>query len=253
MEDLEFLKKFDDMKFFALLLAALLFGGTAAAQTTPPTFNGATTKIFLSRLTAQAKLVAIEKKYPYEELTELNCVAFLVDTTGQVSQWRFRDNTCKGRDSVGYAPASEATRRLLTEAFDNMEGEWQPARRGDRKVRFTVNLVVRLPVKAIAQALDPDPLLFMEQDPGESFVPWFRPRVRYDERFAKVEGLVHVRFFVEADGSVTIDEVVESPDEKLTKEVLRVIRNSRGKWTPRKVDGVAQRSAYELRMNYGKQ
>ena len=56
-----------------------------------------------------------------------------------------------------------------------------------------------------------------------------------------------------ADGSVTIDEVVESPDEKLTKEVLRVIRNSRGKWTPRKVDGVAQRSAYELRMNYGKQ
>lgn len=239
------------MKVSAILVAALLFCGAANAQPIePPTFDGAIVKIFGARLTAEAKRVAIEKKYPYDELTELSCVAFLVDTTGQVSQWRFLDNTCKGRDSVGYAPASEATRRLLTEAFGNMAGEWQPARRGDRKVRFTVSLVVRLPLGAIAQALDPDPLLFMGQDPDESFVPWFRPRVRYDERFAKVGGKVHVRFFVEPDGGITIDEVVESPDEKLTKEVLRVIRNSRGKWTPRKADGVAQRTPYEVRMNY---
>lgn len=239
------------MKVSAILVAALLFCGAANAQPVePPTFDGAIVKIFGARLTAEAKRVAIEKKYPYDELTELSCVAFLVDTMGQVSQWRFPDNTCKGRDSVGYAPASDATRRLLTEAFGNMAGKWQPARRGDRKVWFTVSMLIRLPLEAIAQALDPDPLLFQGENPDKSFVPWLRPRVRYDERFAKVGGKVHVRFFVEADGSISIDEVVESPDEKLTKEVLRVIRNSRGKWTPRKADGVAQRTPYEVRMNY---
>ena len=45
-------------------------------------------------------------------------------------------------------------------------------------------------------------------------------------------------------------EVVQSPDERLTKEVLRVIRSSKGKWTPRKVRGVPQRTAYEYRVNY---
>ncbi|MDE6375181.1 MAG: energy transducer TonB, partial [Alistipes sp.] len=109
---------------------------------------------------------------------------------------------------------------------------------------------LRIPVDGIEQALNPDPLLFQGEDPDKSFYSWMRTRVRYDERFAKVGGKVHVRFFVEPDGGITIDEVVESPDAKLTKEVLRVIRNSRGKWTPRKVDGVAQRTSYEVRINY---
>ena len=32
--------------------------------------------------------------------------------------------------------------------------------------------------------------------------------------------------------------------------LTRAIRNSRGKWTPRKVDGVAQRTPYEVQINY---
>ena len=52
------------------------------------------------------------------------------------------------------------------------------------------------------------------------------------------------------DGKITIGDVVESPDERLTKEVIRVIRNSRGEWTPRKVRGVPQRTAYQFRCNY---
>lgn len=239
------------MKYFATLFAAFLFGGMVAAQeVTPPTFNGGAVKFFRARLTAEAKRLAIERNYPYDELSEEVVVAFRIDTAGHVSQWRFRDNTCEGADSIGVAPASEPTRRLLTEAFGSMQGEWQPALRGGRKIFYNQTLRLRLPVKEIERALNPDPLLFMGQDPGESFIPWFRPRVRYDGRFSGVGGLVHVRFFVEADGSVTIGEVVESPDEKLTKEVLRVIRSSRGKWTPRKVDGVAQRTPYEVRMNY---
>ncbi|MCM1151917.1 MAG: energy transducer TonB [Alistipes sp.] len=238
------------MKFATLLLALLSCGIAATQEVTPPTFDGGAMKFFRARLVAEAKRLAIEKKYSAEELSEEVVVAFRIDTAGRVDRWRFLDNTCEGRDSVAQAPASEPTKRLLTEAFGNLRGEWQPARRGDRKVRYSQSLVLRLPVEAIARALDPDPLLFLGEDPAKSLYPWMRMRVRYDERFAKVGGRVHVRFFVEADGSITIDEVVSSPDEKLTKEVLRVLRNSRGKWTPRKVDGTPQRTPYELKINY---
>lgn len=239
------------MKRIFAIFATFLLGGTAAAQeVVPPAYDGATVRIFKARLTAEAKRVAIEKKYPYDELSEAAVVAFRIDTAGRVSQWRFLDNTCTGRDSVEQAPASEATKRLLTEAFANMQGEWQPARRGGRKINYTQTLGIWLPLRAIEQALNPDPLLFLGGDPDETFFPWLRPRARYDERFAKVGGRVHIRFFVEADGSITIDEVVETPDEKLAKEVVRVIRNSRGKWTPRKAGGAAQRTPYEVRINY---
>ena len=38
---------------------------------------------------------------------------------------------------------------------------------------------------------------------------------------------------------------------KSKKEMIRVIRNSKGKWTPRKVRGVPQRTAFDYRVNYG--
>lgn len=70
-------------------------------------------------------------------------------------------------------------------------------------------------------------------------------RLRYDGRFtgrgAKGEGVVRVRFYIEPDGKITIGEVIKSPDEKLSREMIRVIRSSKGKWTPRKVRGVPQR------------
>ena len=97
---------------------------------------------------------------------------------------------------------------------------------------------------------DPDHLLFQGEDPNTNFFEWVRTRVRYDDRFRNVGGVVHVRFYVEPDGKITIGDVVESPDERLTKEVIRVIRNSRGEWTPRKVRGVPQRTAYQFRCNY---
>lgn len=248
---MEFINSILDMKFSTALLALLGYCSAAAAQeVVPPTYDGAVIRIFAARLTAEAKRVAIEKEYPYDELSETAVVAFRVDTAGRVSQWRFLDNTCTGRDSVDQAPASEATKRLLTEAFANMQGEWQPARRGERKINYMQTLGIRLPLRSIARALDSDPLLFLGGDPDETFFPWLRLRVRYDERFAKVSGRVHIRFFVEADGSITIDEVLETPDKKLAKEVARVIGNSRGKWTPRKAGGVAQRTPYEVKINY---
>lgn len=228
-----------------------MWGGVFAQQTvTPPTFNGAERRFFGIRLTVEAKKQALEKGYRYDELTERIVVAFRVDTTGQPSALRFCDNSCQGADSNDLAPATPRTRELLTAAIESLGGEWQPARVGERAVPYTVRLRIKLPIDEIERAQNPDPLLFLSEDPAKSFFPWLRTRVRYDERFAKVGGRVHIRFFIEPDGAITIDEVVQSPDEKLTKEVLRVVRNSRGKWTPRKVDGVPQRTPYDLRVNY---
>ena len=111
---------------------------------------------------------------------------------------------------------------------------------------------MRLPVEKIAKRQEADPLLFMGGDPDETFHEWARVRLRYDERFSSrgVAGLVHVRFYIEPDGKVTIGEVLSSPDEKLAREVIRVIRASKGHWVPRRVRGVPQRTAYEYRINF---
>lgn len=50
-----------------------------------------------------------------------------------------------------------------------------------------------------------------------------------------------MRFYIEPDGKITIGEVIKSPDEKLSREMIRVIRSSKGNGTPRKVRGVPQR------------
>lgn len=239
------------MKLLLAALFAALWTGTFAQQKlTPPKFNGADVEYFMRRLVGEFEKVAVERRIPAAEIPMRVAVAFKVDSTGGVSEWRFRDNASEGRDRTDLPPASEATRGAMTEAFSHLEG-WMPAvDAAGRKVDYTLRLTLRLPVEKIVRMQDPDPLLFQGEDPNTNFFEWVRTRVRYDDRFRNVGGVVHVRFYVEPDGKITIGDVVESPDERLTKEVIRVIRNSRGEWTPRKVRGVPQRTAYQFRCNY---
>lgn len=228
------------------------FWGVASAQQelTPPKFNGADVEYFMRRLVGEFEKVAVERQIPAAEISPRVAVAFKVDSTGGVSEWRFRDNASEGRDRTDLPTASDATREAMTEAFSRLKG-WMPAVDAEGcKTDYTLRLTLRLPVEKIVRKQDPDPLLFLGEDPGKSFYAWAYDRLRYDERFKNAGGVVHVRFYVEPDGKITIGDVAKSPDERLTKEVIRVIRNSRGKWTPRKVRGVPQRTAYELRMNF---
>jgi len=209
------------MKRTAILLAALaLWCGAAAQQTQPPRFQGADAKRFMARLMGEAEKLAIEKQIPASELSPQVVVAFTVDTAGRVDGWRFLDNTCQGRDKCDAEPATERTKQLVTEALGHLEA-WTPARKDGLPVSYTWRLTMRL---------------------------------RYDGRFtgrgAKGEGVVRVRFYIEPDGKITIGEVIKSPDEKLSREMIRVIRSSKGKWTPRKVRGVPQRTAYEYGVNF---
>lgn len=225
-------------------------GARAQQELTPPKFNGADVEYFMRRLVGEFEKIAVERQVPAAEISPRVAVAFKVDTTGGVSEWRFRDSASEGRDRADLPAASEATREAMSEAFSRLGG-WSPAVDAEgRKVDYTLRLTLRLPVEKIVRKQDPDPLLFLGENPDKSFYAWAYNRLRYDERFKNVGGVVHVRFYVEPDGKITIGDVSKSPDERLTKEAIRVIRNSKGKWTPRKVRGVPQRTAYELRMNF---
>lgn len=110
-----------------------------------------------------------------------------------------------------------------------------------------------MPIEAIARAQGSvEPLLFLGKPADRSFYDWARVRVRYDERYAarRSQGLYRVRFYIESDGTLTFGEAQEFVDKKLLRELIRVIRNSKGKWTPRKVGGVPQRTEFVYSVNY---
>ena len=89
-------------------------------------------------------------------------------------------------------------------------------------VSYTSRMTIRIPVEKIRRAPDADPLLFMGENPDEHFHAWAKMRIRYDGRFTEKggEGVVHGRFYIEPDGRIAIGEVVQSPDERLTKEAV---------------------------------
>lgn len=240
------------MKRIATILAAVAaWCGVWAQEVAPPRFQGADVQRFMARLVGETEKVIAEKEIPAGELSPQVAVGFTVDTAGCVTKWRFLDNTCEGRDFRDVEPATERTREAMTEALGRLE-RWTPAQEEGRATTYAWRLTMRLPVEKIARRQEADPLLFLGGDPSETFYDWAHERLRYDERFTAkgLAGVVHVRFWVEPDGKITIGEVVSSPDERMTREVVRVIRNSRGKWTPRKVRGVAQRTAFECRINF---
>ena len=161
--------------------------------------------VFMARLIGETEKIVDAAQIPAAELSSQVVVGFTVDETGNVTQWRFLDNTCEGKDSVGVEPVTPRTREAMTEALGRLE-KWTPAMKDGKPTTYSWRLT------------------------GESGV--------------------RVRFYIEPDGKITIGEVIKSPDEKLSREMIRVIRSSKGKWTPRKVRGVPQRTAYEYGVNF---
>ncbi len=223
--------------------------GQGLQEVLAPTFGGANMQYYMARLVGETEKVIEEQQIPADSLSDRIAILFRIDTLGRVCEWRYIDNTLSGRDSIDVAPATAATCRAVTLAASRLDG-WTPAERNGRKINYTQRLRIRIPVEKIAKKQDAEPLLFLGEDPDKNFWDWVYTRVRYDDRFSKVGGVVHVRFFVEPNGAITIGEVFKSPDDKLSKEVIRVIRNSKGKWTPRCVRGVPQRTEYIYRCNF---
>lgn len=80
---------------------------------------------------------------------------------------------------------------------------------------------------------------------------WLSSNIRYPQEAAAsdIQGRVHVKFVVEKDGSVTRGEIIKSPHESLSNEVLRLI-NKMPKWSPGRNNGVTVRCYYYLPVTF---
>lgn len=243
----------------SILAALLLSGGVVTAQQTeasapeqtPPLFQGTAPLRFIVRLVSEAEQIALAEEVKAADLSPVVYVRTVIDTTGRPTAWRYMDRTCQGRDFRDVEPATEATRRVLEQALDSLEA-WTPATRGGRPCEAELGLQLRLPVEKIARKQDGDPLLFMGETPDKSFHQWARTHMHYfaNAGSSKAEGQLVVRFRVESDGRITILEASDFPDQKLVRDVVRVIRKSEGKWTPRRIDGKPVASEYSYRVYY---
>lgn len=228
-----------------LLGALILLAGTGFAQSVPPKFQGADVQRFMARLSGEAEKVALESEVPAKELSPLVVARFTVDTAGAVTGWRYLDSTCQGRDFRDADPASPRTKEVLETALGRLE-RWTPAREDGRAVPYTATIRLRIPVEKIAKKQDGDPLLFLGEDPDKSFHKWAVPHFRYHgNREMAAEGRLSVTFRIEVDGSITILETSDFPDPKYTADVVRVIKKSKGRWTPRKREGMPVASIYK--------
>lgn len=252
--------------FFALC-GVLLFGSAVAQQVAVethalserpagqverPRYDGAAVEVYMARLVAGIRDLAVEERIPVDSLSEKVVLALRLDTLGRVVGRCFLDNTCSGEDRREVDPATPATQRIVLKACDALQGVWSPARRSDgRAVNYTLRMALGLPLGKIERAVNPDPLLFMGRNPYPAFYDWVRKHVGFNVlRFPGVNGKMRILFYIEPDGAITIDSVQQSPDKDLERRVVKVILRSKGKWTPRKVNGVPQRTPYEFRCNY---
>lgn len=63
-------------------------------------------------------------------------------------------------------------------------------------------------------------------------------------------GRVSVTFIVDADGSVKIDKVLESPHPKMSYRVKKIILSTSGKWTPATYFGVPIQQRFNIPVDF---
>lgn len=84
-----------------------------------------------------------------------------------------------------------------------------------------------------------------------AFRTWVQTQLRYPAKAIaeKIEGRVVASFIVERDGSVSNVRVLQSPDQSLADEAVRVLRSSPA-WTPGTQRGKAVRVKYTLPVDF---
>ena len=83
------------------------------------------------------------------------------------------------------------------------------------------------------------------------FSKWVQKNCQYPimAQETGIQGIVHIQLVVEKDGSLSVVEVLRSPDKLLTDEALRVIKKS-PKFTPGKQRGVPVRVQFVLPVRF---
>ena len=95
------------MKNRLLSILFVLLAGTGAvfaqSEVTPPAFNGAVIRVFMTRMAATVEKIAIEQQIPADSISPVVGIALQIDKAGNVAEWRYMDNTQEGRDHAEFA------------------------------------------------------------------------------------------------------------------------------------------------------
>ena len=97
----------------------------------------------MARLIGETEKIVDAAQIPAAEFSSQVVVGFTVDETGNVTQWRFLDNTCEGKDSVGVEPATPRTREAMTEALGRLE-KWTPAMKDGKPTTYSWRAACKL-------------------------------------------------------------------------------------------------------------
>lgn len=91
---------------------------------------------------------------------------------------------------------------------------------------------------------------YMEGDLG-TFRNWVMSNITYPDKVYSrgIQGRVLVAFVVGLDGKVEDIEIIESPHEALSKEVIRIMNRS-GKWTPGLNAGLPARVRFVIPVDF---
>ena len=95
---------------------------------------------------------------------------------------------------------------------------------------------------------------FKKSEPNDftALQRYIAKRVEYPEELRPwgVSGRVSVTFIVDADGSVKIDKVLESPHPKMSYRVKKIILSTSGKWTPATYFGVPIQQRFNIPVDF---
>ena len=118
------------MKICLLSILSTLLAETGAvfaqSEVTPPAFNGAVIRVFMTRMAATVEKIAIEQQIPADSISPVVGIALQIDKAGNVAEWRYMDNTQEGRDHAEFAPppAGRWRRRTTVWAERGVPRRW---------------------------------------------------------------------------------------------------------------------------------
>lgn len=239
------MKKFECVLF----LIAICWMGNLKANSPAVQTPEADLTAFVARMSSLIEELAVKAKIPADSISTAVSLALNVDIHGKIIRWHYCDNKGAGADFTDLKPASQTTRQLIEEAYEQISNESAFTAVDTAALAYTSRIKIRMPKEKIALALDVTPLLFLGEKPDKTFAKWMESRL-HDEGYQlgnEDKATVHIRFYIEPDGRITPGEVLHAADERVARNIFRVIRTGRGFWTPRQIRGVPQRTAYEYR------
>ncbi|MFR9568045.1 MAG: energy transducer TonB [Rikenellaceae bacterium] len=144
-----------------------------------------------------------------------------------------------------------------TNAVKSLTGRWSAAELYGEKVVVKMNVLIPFPVKSelgkAGSAISKDGQTMAKFGDGglKEFRSWVLMNIKYPVEVAKekIEGRVVIEFMVEMDGSIKQTNVMQSPDVRLSNEVMRVVKSS-PKWSPATKDGKPVRIKYIIPVDF---